>query len=146
MSSDHEMRLDREGSDNIENLSHARPIDLAVRTGFGYRQLKQWVGEARLRLHLENDFEEFVDRAGIRTVEELVNYWQGQPDAVAQHLKETVNPKIFAKLAIVVPLLLRAGRNHASMLPGWPFQSTDVHARRRRTAAKKQKAPACGRG
>lgn len=107
MSSDHEMRLDREGFDNIENLSHARPIDLAVRTGFGYRQLKQWVGEARLRLHLENDFEEFVDRAGIRTVEELVNYWQGQPDAVAQHLKETVSPKIFAKLAIVVPLLLR---------------------------------------
>ncbi len=106
MSSDHELRLDREGYDNLENLSHAKPIELAVRTGFSYRQLKQWIEESQLRLHLGNDFEEFADLTGIRTSGELLTYWQGQPDEAAPTLKNAVSAKIFSKLTIVLPILL----------------------------------------
>ncbi len=106
MSSDHELRLDREGYDNLENLSHAKPIELAVRTGFSYRQLKQWIEESQLRLHLGNDFEEFADLTGIRTSGELLTYWQGQPDEAAPTLKSAVSAKIFSKLTIVLPILL----------------------------------------
>jgi hypothetical protein len=116
MSSDHEVRLDREGFDNLENLSHARPIDLAVRTGFSYRQLKQWVEEARLRLQLAEDFEEFADRTGIRTAEELVTYWQVDPDVATKHLQEIVSPKIFGKLTVVIPLLIRKQADRISTL------------------------------
>ena len=121
MSSDHEVRLDREGFDNLENLSHARPIDLAVRTGFSYRQLKQWVEEARLRVQLAEDFEEFADRTGIRTAEELVTYWQVDPDLATKHLQEIVSPKIFGKLTVVIPLLRRKQADRISTLLGEPI-------------------------
>jgi hypothetical protein len=118
MSPDHEARLDREGYDNLENLSHARPIDLALRTGFGYRQLRQWIEEAKLRLHLGTDYEEFVDRTGIRTSSELLTCWQNYPDAI-QRLEKILEGKIFTKVAIVSPLLLqdRIGSPDAAPLP-----------------------------
>jgi hypothetical protein len=121
MSSDHEVRLDREGFDNLENLSHARPIDLAVRTGFSYRQLRQWVEEARLRVQLAEDFEEFADRTGIRTAEELVTYWQVDPDVATKHLQEIVSPKIFGKLTVVIPLLRRKQADRISTLLAEPI-------------------------
>jgi hypothetical protein len=121
MSSDHEVRLDREGFDNLENLSHARAIDLAVRTGFSYRQLKQWVEEARLRVQLAEDFEEFADRTGIRTAEELVTYWQVDPELATTHLQEIVSPKIFGKLTVVIPLLRRKQADRISTLLGEPI-------------------------
>ena len=48
MSYSHELRLEREGFDNIENLSSADAVDLAVRTCFSYGQLKQWIDQAWL--------------------------------------------------------------------------------------------------
>jgi hypothetical protein len=118
MSPDHESRLDREGYDNLENLSHARAIDLAVRTGFSYRQLRHWIEEAKLRLHLGADYEEFVDRTGIRTSSELLACWQNYPDAV-QRLEKVLEGKIFTKVAIVSPLLLqeRLGGQDTAPLP-----------------------------
>jgi len=116
MSSDHEVRLDREGFDNLENLSHARPIDLAVRTGFSYRQLKQWIEEARLRLQLGEDFEEFADHTGLRTAEELATYWEIDPDVATKHLQGIVSPKIFGKLTVVIPLLIRKQADRISTL------------------------------
>ena len=71
MSLEHETRLRREGFDNIENLADADPIGLAVRTGFGYRQLRDWIGEAWLRTHLRGDYDAFVKGTGIATREEL---------------------------------------------------------------------------
>jgi len=120
MSTDHEVRLDREGFDNLENLSHATPIDLAVRTGFDYGQLKQWVEEARLRLHLGKDFDEFADRTGIGTAEELLIYLEAQPDAAVQHLKEILSPKLFAKLMVVIPLLRREQPDRVGAGPAEP--------------------------
>jgi hypothetical protein len=82
MSLSHEVRLNREGFDNLENLSHADTVDLAVRTGLGYRQLRQWVGQAWLESHLVGDYAAFVKNTGITTRHELNEVMQ-------QLMKET---------------------------------------------------------
>ncbi|ODT85065.1 MAG: hypothetical protein ABS69_01255 [Nitrosomonadales bacterium SCN 54-20] len=71
MSYSHELRLEREGFDNIENLSNADPVDLAIRTYFSYNQLKQWIDQAWLASHLREDYPGFVQRTGITNSEEL---------------------------------------------------------------------------
>jgi hypothetical protein len=71
MSYAHELRLEREGYDNVENLSNADAVDLAVRTCFTYNQLKQWIDQAWLAIHLREDYPEFVRRTGITSGEEL---------------------------------------------------------------------------
>ena len=71
MSYAHELRLEREGFDNIENLSGADPVDLAVRTCFTYTQLKQWIDQAWLAAHLREDYPDFVRRTGITSSDEL---------------------------------------------------------------------------
>jgi hypothetical protein len=71
MSYSHELRLEREGFDNIENLSNADAVDLAVRTYFSYGQLKQWIDQAWLAAHLREDYPDFVRRTGIGSSEEL---------------------------------------------------------------------------
>ncbi|ODT84555.1 MAG: hypothetical protein ABS69_02845 [Nitrosomonadales bacterium SCN 54-20] len=71
MSYSHELRLEREGFDNIENLSNADPVDLAIRTCFSYGQLKQWIDQAWLASHLREDYPGFAQRTGIMNSEEL---------------------------------------------------------------------------
>ena len=71
MSYTHELRLEREGFDNVENLSHADAVDLAVRTCFSYIQLKQWIDQAWLAARLREDYHSFVWRTGIASSEEL---------------------------------------------------------------------------
>jgi hypothetical protein len=71
MSYAHELRLEREGYDNVENLSNADAVDLAVRTCFTYNQLKQWIDQAWLAIHLREDYPEFVRRTGITSGDEL---------------------------------------------------------------------------
>ncbi len=71
MSYAHELRLEREGFDNIENLSSADPVDLAVRTCFTYNQVKQWIDQAWLAAHLREDYPDFVRRTGITSSDEL---------------------------------------------------------------------------
>lgn len=87
----HETRLEREGFDNVENLSHADAIDLAIRTGFGYKQLAQWIDEAWLATHLREDYAEFVKRTGITCREELKLFFAGCNDIAqaAAQLKMT---------------------------------------------------------
>jgi hypothetical protein len=74
MSYPHELRLEREGFDNVENLSNADAVDLAIRTCFSYGQLKQWIDQAWLAAHLREDYPEFVRRTGITNSEELQHY------------------------------------------------------------------------
>jgi hypothetical protein len=74
MSYAHELRLEREGFDSIENLSHADAVDLAVRTCFSYSQLKQWIDQAWLASHLGEDYSEFAHRTGIATSHELYQF------------------------------------------------------------------------
>jgi hypothetical protein len=71
MSYTHELRLEREGFDNVENLSTADAVDLAVRTCFSYTQLQQWIDQAWLAAHLREDYPDFVRRTGISTSDEL---------------------------------------------------------------------------
>ena len=71
MSYTHELRLEREGFDNLENLSTADAVDLAIRTCFSYTQLQQWIDQAWLAAHLREDYPDFVRRTGISTSEEL---------------------------------------------------------------------------
>lgn len=74
MSYTHELRLEREGFDNIENLSNADAVDLAVRTCFSYGQLKQWIDQAWLATHLREDYPDFVRRTGIASSDELCHF------------------------------------------------------------------------
>ncbi|SFQ11995.1 hypothetical protein SAMN05216419_10675 [Nitrosomonas cryotolerans] len=73
---DHEIRLKREGYDNIENLSNANALDLALHTGFGYKQLSQWISQAHLHGHLRNDYQTFVKCTGISSLHDFFKYWQ----------------------------------------------------------------------
>jgi len=91
MSYAHELRLDREGYDSVENLTHADPLDLAIRTGFGYRQLRHWIGEAWLRTHLGPSYDAFTRRTGLATrddVEAFLEDWEATKRAgdVTAHL------------------------------------------------------------
>jgi hypothetical protein len=72
MSYDHEIRLRREGIDNVENLAHMRAIDLAVRTRFTYSQLVTWIEQAWLSIHLREDYDQFIKTTGVASRSELL--------------------------------------------------------------------------
>jgi hypothetical protein len=74
MSYTHELRLEREGYDNIENLINADAVDLAIRTCFSYTQLQQWIDQAWLAAHLREDYPDFVRRTSISSNEELRSF------------------------------------------------------------------------
>ncbi|MGR9100510.1 MAG: helix-hairpin-helix domain-containing protein [Gammaproteobacteria bacterium] len=74
MSYQHEIRLNSEGYDNIENIVHADPVKLAVRTGFSYPQLKKWISQAALLEHLGKDYKEFATKTGLTGMDELKSY------------------------------------------------------------------------
>ncbi len=76
MSYAHEIRMIREGYDNIENLARANALDLALRTGFSYLQLTQWISQAHLHGYLQNDYRAFADRTGITTLDDFIDYWE----------------------------------------------------------------------
>lgn len=80
MNAGHETRLEREGYDNVENLAYADALDLAVRTGFGYRQLRAWIGEARLRSKLGADYDAFVEKTWLRTEDQVVRFYEAWED------------------------------------------------------------------
>lgn len=66
-----EVRLEREGFDNVENLVHGDAARLAMNTGFAYWQLRQWISEAWLAAHLRDDYRTFVTRTAITSKAEL---------------------------------------------------------------------------
>ena len=105
MSHAHEVRLQREGFDNLENLSHAVPLDLALRTGFGYRQLRHWIGQAWLRLHLGEDYAAFERATGITSRGELEEYVAGKGAEAMTQLTSDLPPPLPAKLGAVCVLL-----------------------------------------
>lgn len=74
MSADHEMRLRREGYDNLENLAQADPIGLAIRTGCGYRQISEWIGQAWLWNHMGEDYAGFKAASGISTADDFAHF------------------------------------------------------------------------
>ncbi|WP_300088554.1 helix-hairpin-helix domain-containing protein [uncultured Nitrosomonas sp.] len=70
----HEILLNREGFDNIENLANANALDLAMRTGFSYSQLVQWISQARLHGYLRNDYHAFVEHTGIVSLDDFIHF------------------------------------------------------------------------
>ncbi|MCB1859180.1 MAG: hypothetical protein KDI63_12945 [Gammaproteobacteria bacterium] len=106
----HCTRLAREGYDNIENLSNARPLDLALRTGFGYLQLRQWIGQAWLMVHLGvDDYYSFVAATGITDPDEMLLFAQlDQGSQVDTPYYHQCAPELHQKI-----------QNLSGLLPGW---------------------------
>ncbi len=107
MNINHAVRMEREGFDNAENLACADPIELAMRTGFPYPQVKSWIDEARLLIHLgEKDFPSFVDGTGIRTYDQLCTFvrrWNPKHGSWSEHLAAASGkPEMAAKLDAIV--------------------------------------------
>lgn len=105
----HVFRLEREGFDNAENLACADPIELAMRTGFPFIQVKSWIDEAKLLIHLgEDHFRAFVAGTGIRTYDQLctfVEQWNPARGSWSEHLaracgKREIAPKLEAIVSI----------------------------------------------
>jgi hypothetical protein len=85
----HEIRLNREGFDNIENLVQADALELAVRTGFSFRELSHWIDQGWLRIHLGDDYDAFAKATGITDRSELrefLQHWNGKDGAGVDRL------------------------------------------------------------
>ena len=71
----HEIRLQDEGIDNIENLASAPIDDLLVNTYFSASRIIGWIDQAILYVYLEpNEIENFR-RGGIRNFSDFREYW-----------------------------------------------------------------------
>ena len=102
----HEIRLQREGIDNVENLSKASAIDFALRTGFGFTQLEQWIGQAWLRTHLGEDYQAFEKATGITSRQELKAFlegWKATPphERPQDQLKESLDALLHTKVEVM---------------------------------------------
>ena len=109
MSYAHELRLQREGYDNVENFTHADAVDLAVRTGFSYKQLQDWISQARLMQQLGEDYQDFVRATGLSSiadVEEFSRNWrQKHPNQEPQEiLMAAMKPDARHKIQIICVL------------------------------------------
>ncbi|SOD41899.1 hypothetical protein [Nitrosovibrio sp. Nv4] len=91
MSYAHELRLEREGYDNIENLSNADAVDLAIRTCFSYGQSKRWIDQAWLATHLREDYPAFVFRTAITSSDELQRFLITCDSAQVDGVEQLVN-------------------------------------------------------
>ena len=109
----HEVRLGREGYDNAENLANAHPVDLALRTGFGYRQLRAWIGQAWLLAHLgECDYRVFTGASAVTGPDELQELLQQGAGADSAALfGDAAGARLSAKI-----------QNLRALLPGWSEQ------------------------
>ncbi|HED16793.1 MAG TPA: hypothetical protein ENI64_08290 [Gammaproteobacteria bacterium] len=75
MSQAHEIRLNREGFDNLDNMASICWLDLALKTGFSYTQLQSWAGQAWLYNHMgTQDYEQFRKFTGITDANDLKQY------------------------------------------------------------------------
>jgi hypothetical protein len=118
MTYNHELRLEREGFDDVENLSHASPIDLAVRTGISYSQLQHWISEAWLAAHLREDYPEFVTRTGILSRAELQDLFAHRADCPITDLiptngADSIPLRLQTKIAVIRILLQSPNAGHA---------------------------------
>ena len=109
----HEVRLGREGYDNAENLANAHPVDLALRTGFGYRQLRTWIGQAWLLAHLgEADYRALGDATAVTG-----------PDELQEFLKQGIEVDFEALFCDATGRRLSAKiQSLRALLPGWQAQ------------------------
>jgi len=110
MSPADEVRLEREGYDNLEDLRHADPLDLAIRTGLSFRQLSLWIDQSWLRLHLGTDFQPFYQATGITCRRDLMAFltaWDQdrRGESAATYLARGLEARVAVKLEVIVTLL-----------------------------------------
>jgi hypothetical protein len=120
MSYEHEVRLKRQGYDSVENLAEANLVELAVRTGFSYGQLRTWAGEAWLRVRFgRDDYPKLVQATGVRTADQFRSLFGSLA---------TGNPREAARLALEsVPEPLRVKINCAALLVHeWQPERPDI--------------------
>jgi hypothetical protein len=111
VSPEHEMRLRREGYDNVDNLAQADAIGLAVRTGCGYKQIKEWIGQAWLWSHMGDDYEAFRSRTGIGSTDDFVRFvtsWRAGKETVDVYsfLESACEAKCRTKIRVIGELLV----------------------------------------
>ncbi len=105
-----EVRLEREGYDNLEDLGSADALDLAIRTGLSYRQLRLWIDQVWLRLHLGADFDAFHQATGITGRRDLAAFlaaWKSEqrPGSPAEYLAQGLDPRFAVKLEVILSIL-----------------------------------------
>ena len=103
MSYQHELRLNREGFDNIENFVTADVIDLTMRTGFSYRQLMDWRSQAELIVFLGDDYERFRQATSIENVLHLKKNasWFSAASNTGQ-LSGVIDEGLYQKIKIIL--------------------------------------------
>lgn len=106
MSYQHELRLNREGFDNVENFATADVVDLTIRTGFSYQQLCDWRSQAKLMVFLGSDYETFRQATSIDSVEHLKKNanWFADENNVGP-LAEVIEKPLYQKTRIVLNTL-----------------------------------------
>ena len=109
MSYAHEVRLNREGFDNIENLTEADPLELTLRTGFIYGQLETWISQAKLVIRLGSDYHSFYKATGIESITSLNDFlknWQqtGKSGDPSADLNEATGNNIKGKIKTLCTL------------------------------------------
>lgn len=103
MSYQHEMRLNREGFDNVENLVSADITSLCFRTGFAYQQLENWYSEAELVALLGNDYARFRQATGINSREALIkNSNLFAHNSNDNELKTVIDETLYQKTRIIL--------------------------------------------
>jgi len=73
----HESRLQDEGIDNVQNLAAANIRDLVIKTPFSAQGIVEWTDQAVLYLYLDPGEIESFRRAGVRTVSDFCDIWEG---------------------------------------------------------------------
>lgn len=137
MSDEHEVRLRRQGYDSIENIAEANLVELAVRTGFSYMQLRSWVGESWLRVRFgADDYRRLVQASGVRTADQFRNVFGvlgvGAKMPATRTAVEIAEPGLAVKIDCVASLLRDwhpEGRHvRAPATPSWPDGSRQAQA------------------
>ncbi len=101
----HELRLEREGFDNVQMLANADPVELSLRTGYAYGQLCTWIGQAKLAESLTCDYRQFVIHTGISETKELQAYIRAAGDQSLPLLDKATEHKISAKIEILITMM-----------------------------------------
>jgi len=107
MSQAHEIRLNREGFDNLDNMASICWLDLALKTGFSYTQLQSWAGQAWLYNHMGvDDYEQFKRLTGISDAIDLKKYLDSVSTPDWEDIFNTPESTHIARKAMIVSKLL----------------------------------------
>lgn len=89
ISSMHEMRLEQEGIDNMENMREEDPLGMTLRTGFEYKQVSNWIEEAWLRHRLgKEDYDVLLQKFPLISRGELKQFLEQSEETSGKSSEE----------------------------------------------------------